>query len=110
MVEKKLSKTKIKNLTKTVLEEAKKDNVFVEEAYLFGSYAKGTQKKDSDLDLCFVSSKVKDTIEMEAYFRVKFFYALKNIALDIVSYRTKDFRDKCNTLAYEIKRTGLGIM
>lgn len=110
MVEKKLSKIEIKRLTRKVLKEAEKDNVFVDQAYLFGSYAKGTQKKDSDLDLCFVGSKFKDTIETEAYFRVKFFHVLKGFAIDIISYKTKDFADKYNMVATEVKKTGLRIV
>ena len=37
----------------------------VEKAYLFGSFAKGTQHRDSDIDLALVFQNVDDIIEMQ---------------------------------------------
>jgi predicted nucleotidyltransferase len=37
----------------------------VERAYLFGSFAKGTQHSDSDIDLAIVFKNVDDIIEMQ---------------------------------------------
>lgn len=37
----------------------------VEKAYLFGSFAKGTQHRDSDIDLAIVFKNVDDIIEMQ---------------------------------------------
>lgn len=37
----------------------------VEKAYLFGSFAKGTQHRDSDIDLAIVFQNVDDIIEMQ---------------------------------------------
>jgi len=37
----------------------------VERAYLFGSFAKGTQNSDSDIDLAIVFKNVDDIIEMQ---------------------------------------------
>lgn len=37
----------------------------VEKAYLFGSFAKGTQHSDSDIDLAIVFQNVDDIIEMQ---------------------------------------------
>ncbi len=37
----------------------------VEKAYLFGSFAKGTQHIDSDIDLAIVFRNVDDIIEMQ---------------------------------------------
>lgn len=37
----------------------------VEKAYLFGSFAKGTQHRDSDIDLALVFRNVDDIIEMQ---------------------------------------------
>jgi predicted nucleotidyltransferase len=37
----------------------------IEKAYLFGSFAKGTQHSDSDIDLAIVFKNVDDIIEMQ---------------------------------------------
>jgi predicted nucleotidyltransferase len=37
----------------------------IEKAYLFGSFAKGTQHRDSDIDLALVFRNVDDIIEMQ---------------------------------------------
>jgi predicted nucleotidyltransferase len=37
----------------------------IEKAYLFGSFAKGTQHRDSDIDLALVFQNVDDIIEMQ---------------------------------------------
>jgi predicted nucleotidyltransferase len=37
----------------------------VEKAYLFGSFAKGTQHSDSDIDLAIVFKNIDDIIEMQ---------------------------------------------
>ncbi len=37
----------------------------IEKAYLFGSFAKGTQHRDSDIDLAIVFQNVDDIIEMQ---------------------------------------------
>lgn len=46
----------IKKITKNVF--SKKD--FIEEAYLFGSYAKGNAKDDSDVDIIAITNKQMD--------------------------------------------------
>jgi predicted nucleotidyltransferase len=37
----------------------------IEKAYLFGSFAKGTQHRDSDIDLAIVFQHVDDIVEMQ---------------------------------------------
>jgi len=49
--------TDIKTVTKLSKKYIKdvKNVMHIDEAYLYGSYAKGIQKKDSDVDICFFS-------------------------------------------------------
>jgi predicted nucleotidyltransferase len=49
MVEKEIA-----NLIKRFITELKKENIIVKKVFLFGSYARGTQRKDSDIDLAVV--------------------------------------------------------
>ena len=46
---------KIIEIIKKFIEEARKDNINISQAILFGSYAKGTYNEYSDIDLAIVS-------------------------------------------------------
>ena len=111
MVKKVLSKKQINNLVQKVSEIAKKDKMPISKVFVFGSYAKGKIDKNSDLDLCFISSKFKNTIEAEAYLRTEIYFLEPeiNIPIDIVAYRPKDFKETA-PLVYEIKKTGIRIV
>lgn len=78
------------------------------EYYVFGSWAEGRQGKYSDIDLCVVSeffsgNSFEDSTE------------LRLLSLDIdpilepVAMRPEDFDDKYNSLATEVKRTGIRV-
>jgi predicted nucleotidyltransferase len=107
MVKAVLSKKQIRDLVKKVSREAKKDGMPISRAFVFGSYARNKVTKHSDLDLCFVSAKFKDTIRAEAYLRAKIYHLLpdSDVPMDIVAYQPKDFTDHV-PLALEIKRHG----
>ena len=50
---------KITSIIELFLEELKKNNIAIEQAILFGSYAQGTYTSYSDIDLALVSSDFK---------------------------------------------------
>jgi predicted nucleotidyltransferase len=43
----------------------KKKNMKIHNAYLFGSYAKGTFSEDSDIDIAIIFNEMADEIEMQ---------------------------------------------
>ena len=49
MVEKEVA-----DLIKRFINELRKENIIVKKVFLFGSYARGTQREDSDIDLAIV--------------------------------------------------------
>jgi len=49
MVEKEIT-----DLIKRFINELRKENIFVKKVFLFGSYARGTQRKDSDIDIAII--------------------------------------------------------
>ena len=52
MVEKEIA-----GLIKSFISELRKENIIVKKVFLFGSYARGTQRKDSDIDIAiFIES------------------------------------------------------
>lgn len=107
MVKKPLSKKQIEILIKKLAEKAKENNMPVQKVFIFGSYAKNNMTVKSDLDLCFVSSKFKDTLKVEAFLRTKIYLMNLNydIPIDIVAYRPEEFNE-FSPLIYEIKKTG----
>ena len=101
-----LSKKEINKLAKEVAAVAKKDKMPINKIFVFGSYARGAAKKNSDLDLCFISPKFKNTVEAEAYLRTKIYFLLKmDLPVDVVAYRPVDFTETA-PLVYEIKKHG----
>jgi len=49
------SKNSIRRIIKTYIGVVAKNNIKIEKVYLFGSYARGTALKDSDIDIAIVS-------------------------------------------------------
>lgn len=105
-----MSRKSILNGTPKVLiskyKTALRDNgIPIDKVILFGSYAKGTQKPWSDLDLCVVSKKFGKDYHDEMV-------NLMHIASDIEPliephpYNPKDLLDPYDGLAHEIRTTG----
>ncbi|MEK7611651.1 MAG: nucleotidyltransferase domain-containing protein [Patescibacteria group bacterium] len=80
----------------------------VEQAYLFGSRAKGTAHKWSDLDLCVVSPAFgQDRFEE----RLKLMN-LREDASEMIEphpFSVKDFQDRFDPLAAQIRLTGIRV-
>jgi predicted nucleotidyltransferase len=76
--------------------------------YLFGSYANGTAKEYSDVDLAIVSDKFEGSRFVDKQKLNK--YILKtSIDLEIHPFKTEDFTDD-NPFVKEILQTGLKIV
>lgn len=106
MAKKKVSK-KIEKEIKDYIALLKKDNLPIEKIILFGSYAKGTEHKWSDIDLCIISPKFKNSWRALNYLWQK---REKNSGLTIepIGFSPKDFKEE-DSLIHEIKRTGIEI-
>jgi len=76
----------------------------IKKAYLFGSYAKKKQHKDSDIDIAVVLSNVIDIFDLQ----VQLMLLRRNFSIDIEPHPIKeeDFIE-LNPIAYEIMKTGL---
>lgn len=99
---------KIKNLIKKFVDEAKKDNISISQAFLFGSYAKGTNHEYSDIDVAVVSL---DFEGIRYYDNQKLFDARYNTSIDLEThpYRPEDFTED-NPFVREILETGIRII
>lgn len=96
------------NLIKQYINLLKSEGVDVSKVILFGSYAKGTAKSESDIDLAVVSSQFGKNNLKEMMF-------LRRIALKIDShieplpFSPKDINDRYSALAQEITKYGITI-
>jgi len=84
----------------------------VEQIYLFGSYAYGVPRKDSDLDLYVV---IKDDVpmrELDAGLQIRMAIARKkSMPVDIIAKKKSNFLDRLDdiTLERKVNRDGIRI-
>lgn len=97
---------------KNVIEEIAKDVISimkddVERVILFGSYATKNETGDSDVDICLVSNKTKDTLEQRKEQLEDFFYDKYLCHLSIYISNEKDFEEEALPIIKEIKEEGI---
>ena len=105
MAQKRIPKSvtaQIRNYARTLRE----DNLPISRMVLFGSYAKGTQRRYSDIDLCVISSRFRDSFEALQYLWRK--KGREHINIEPVGFSPKDFREG-SSLINEIKRHGIRV-
>lgn len=90
---------------KEYINELKKDDLPITKVILFGSYAKGTSNRWSDIDLCIISPKFKDPVEAMQYLWLK---KVKDTfpTIEPIGFNPRDFEDD-TALSHEIKKTGI---
>jgi predicted nucleotidyltransferase len=98
----------IKNIIDRYLEELKQNNITIQKAYLFGSYANGKHNFYSDIDLALVSnifsgSRINDKDKVRRY--------TLNISslLEVIPFNPNDFNRE-NPFACEIMDNGIQIL
>ena len=93
---------------KEYIKLVKQSGIPVTKAYLFGSYAKKTENKDSDIDICVVSPIFgQDYLDENVKLRM---LTLKiDSKIEPVAFNPEDINDKYDSLASEIQRTGIVI-
>ncbi len=72
--------------------------------YIYGSYAKKTPRKDSDIDLCVISPAFQDRIESTmTLMKIR---DDDELVLSPLAFSPETFIDE-NPIAWEIKQTGV---
>ena len=82
----------------------------VEQIYLFGSYAYGTPRKDSDLDLYVVLKDGLPMRDLDAGLQIRFAIdRKKSMPVDIIAKNKRDFLSRLDdiTLERKVKRDGI---
>ena len=106
MAKRKSLNKKVKNQVLKYLSFVEEEGFKMEQAIVFGSWAKGSQKAWSDIDLCLVSKKFKgDTFDQS----VKLASLAHELGFFIEPhlYYPTDLKDKFDPLAEEIRKHGI---
>ena len=95
------------NLLKKYLNRLKENNIPVQKALLFGSYAIGKQREDSDIDVAVISTAFKGNRCSDRRMIVHFRRGLDS-RIEPMPFTPKDFAEG-GILIDEIKKTGQAI-
>ena len=99
-----MAQREIIEIAKQYFSFLKKEKYQISKAYLFGSYAKGTNKPESDIDIAFIFNDLKDEIEMQIQLmklRRKF-----DLRIEPHPFDKKDISES-NPFLNEILKTGI---
>ncbi|MFH1662286.1 MAG: nucleotidyltransferase domain-containing protein [Candidatus Falkowbacteria bacterium] len=103
-----MSKIEAKKIVKRYASKLKEENYPFSAVYLFGSHARGNAHKWSDIDVAVITEKIKRN-------RDKNENLLWHIRREVDSmiephgFTIKDFKDECDPMVSEIKKTGIRI-
>lgn len=95
-------------LARQYVDSVKDSGIEVEKAYLFGSYAKKTNHKWSDIDVCIISPSFNNRFED----RVKLLHVRTLDQLDIEPHplNSDELGSPYNTLAHEVLKYGIPLI
>lgn len=102
----KISK-KVRNSIDSYIKILKEDELPIRHVFLFGSYARGTAKSWSDIDLCIISPRFKDPWAALQYLWSKRIED-EGTTIEPIGFSPKDFSDG-TPLIQEVKRFGIEI-
>ena len=91
-------------LAKKFIAYLQNQGIKIDSAYLFGSFAKGTEHKWSDIDVAIISSDFSDNRFEEGVRLMILSHDIDN-RIEPVPFRPETFIDE-DPLAWEIKKTG----
>ena len=99
----------VKQEIKQYIQILKQDKLPITKAILYGSYAKNKQNEWSDIDLCIVSPRFKNSFSALNYLWMKRKIFDPRYAIEPIGFTPQDFTNKYDSLINEIKTTGIEI-
>jgi len=93
----------IKNIVEKIVEKKS-----VEKIILFGSYARGDETHDSDIDLCIITNN-QEKVKLTWHIREAIFDVAQH-SVDLVMYNQNEFTERAisdTTLESQILKTGV---
>lgn len=107
MVKRKLPEKVIKAVQKYIA-ILKTGNLPISAVYVFGSYAKGKEHEDSDVDVAVISPQFKNSWEALQYLWRNRPQDL-GMSIEPVGFSPEDFKSKYSSLINEIKTYGVAV-
>ena len=104
-----MSKVEAKKIVKKYAKKLKAEKYPFSAIYLFGSFAKGTPRKGSDIDVAVISKDI-DKDWMRSKLKLWKFREGIDDRIEPHGFSPKDFKDYWNPMAHEIKKTGIRIV
>ena len=101
-----MAKKEIIEIAKRYTDFLKKQNYRITKAYLFGSYAKGTNREESDIDIAIIFKELSDAVDMQIKLmklRRKF-----DVRIEPHPFDEKDLEEN-NPFLNEILKTGISL-
>ncbi len=100
---------KVKEEVNSYLKTLGKLTIPIKKVYLFGSYAKGTFHKYSDVDICVVSPYFDNATlqDMSILWHTGQKYNSDLPTIEAHGFGVKEFKDRYSSIVYEIKQTGI---
>lgn len=104
-----MSHAQVKNIVKKYAAALEKAQYPFSAMYVFGSYAKGTPNQWSDIDVAIVSDRLKRQYDANRLLLWKLRRGV-DTRIEPHGFTVKDFADNANSMAYEIRRTGIRVV
>ena len=105
---KKTIKKEIKNIVLEYRKRIENSGIPVERMVVFGSYARGKARKDSDIDICVVSSKLgKD--EMTEIGKLNLLHWKLDNRIEAHPVSLKDYKSIATPFISEIQKYGIEV-
>ncbi len=89
------------------VDAVQESGICIQSAYLYGSYAKGTAHRDSDIDVALVSEDFTGWVD--DLDRIKTALVSADPRIECMHFHPKDFSD-ASPLVWEIKTTGIQLV
>lgn len=96
-------KSDVKKLVKSYCKKLEQKDIPIQKIYLFGSYAKGHPRADSDIDICIISPIFQDKVE--GTMTLMKLRGDDELLLSPVGFRPDEFVNE-NPFVWEVKQTG----
>lgn len=95
----------IREKAEEFIKELKKHKIRISNAFIYGSYAKGTARIDSDIDLALISPDFSGNRYLDSIKIIPLRRKIDN-RIEPVTFRPEDFNE-VDPLATEIKKYGI---
>jgi predicted nucleotidyltransferase len=104
-----MSTDNARSIVREYAEVIKKAGVPVEHIYLFGSHSDGAPTDDSDVDVCVVSPAFGEDSFSDALMLMRLRRSVSR-SIEPHAYSPQDFDDPYNSIAVQVKKTGVQIV